>query len=120
MKALLADAIGEIPCEHRKMFGFPVYFINRWMFAGLFGDEVFVRHSEELRKILMKGTGKLLLFAPMPGRVMKDYALIPPKMVKDSGSLRKILRSSAEHTASLPSKESKPSGLTGKPRTRKA
>jgi TfoX/Sxy family transcriptional regulator of competence genes len=69
--------------ERRVMFGYPVYFVNKNMFLGIFQDSLFIRLSEELLREL-DPTGKIFkTFAPMAGRIMKSYYIIPKKMYDD-------------------------------------
>ena len=46
MSDLLADALGPFPAEKRKMFGFPAYFANGNMFAGVFEDVIILRLAD--------------------------------------------------------------------------
>jgi len=108
MKGLVADAVSGVECEPRMMFGYPVFFVNRNMFAGLFGNSVFIRHSDKIRTFLEKKRVKLNLLTPMPGRPMKDYAILPAGLAGKRADLRKVIRMSAEHTRTLPPKEKKP------------
>jgi TfoX/Sxy family transcriptional regulator of competence genes len=120
-KKLIADAVDGVECEPRMMFGYPVFFINRNMFAGLFGNSVFIRHSDKVRKFLEKQYGTVRLFTPMPGRPMKDYAVLPAGLTGKRAELRKVVRMSAEHTRTLPPKEKKPAaGRAVKPGPRES
>lgn len=47
LKALLGKALAGIDCEKKLMFGYPAYFINKNMFAGLFQSSVFLRLSPD-------------------------------------------------------------------------
>jgi len=60
----------------RPMFGNISAFVNGNMFAGLFGNDLFVRLSDESRKELLEKKGASML-EPMKGRPMKEYILIP-------------------------------------------
>jgi len=52
------------------------------MFAGLFRDDFFVRLPDaERAAFLARKDGRP--FEPMPGRVMKDYALVGPELAAD-------------------------------------
>jgi TfoX/Sxy family transcriptional regulator of competence genes len=59
--AELVDLLGltmeGIDCEKRLMFGFPAYFINKNMFAGLFEDRLFFRLSNEQLESLREKAG---------------------------------------------------------------
>ena len=60
----------------RPMFGNISAFVNGNMFAGLFGDDLFVRLSDESRKELLEEKGASLL-EPMKGKHMKEYVVLP-------------------------------------------
>lgn len=70
------------PATKRKMFGFPAGFINGNMFMGLFEDSMILRLPAELREeaIQMHGAKP---FAPMAGRVMKEYVALPEPLLRD-------------------------------------
>jgi TfoX/Sxy family transcriptional regulator of competence genes len=59
----------------RPMFGNLAAFVNGNMFAGLFGEELFVRlPDDESAKVREQGGRD---FAPMAGRPMKGYVTLP-------------------------------------------
>ncbi len=58
----------------RPMFGNMAAFVNGNMFAGLFGDQLFVRLPDVEREKLKKQGGKD--FEPMPGRAMTGYVCV--------------------------------------------
>lgn len=82
----------------RPMFGYPALFVNGNMFAGTFQDRVMVRLPEDQRKGLRP-------FEPMPGRPMKDYAVLPPEVVGKPATLRAWIARAMEYTATLPPKK---------------
>lgn len=89
--------------ERRTMFGYPCAFVNGNMFAGLFGDDFFVRLPEaERAAFLARKDG--LSFEPTPGRVMKDYALIGPETAADEEALKALFRLSLAQAKTLPEK----------------
>jgi TfoX/Sxy family transcriptional regulator of competence genes len=90
--------------ERRKMFGYPSVFVGGNMCAGLFQDGMFARLSPQDRAALPCGGQS---FEPMPGRPMKDYALIPDDIIADEQALARTLASAVSFTASLPPKEKK-------------
>lgn len=59
----------------RPMFGNLAAFVNGNMFAGLFGEDLFVRLAEEDSARVRKQGGRD--FEPMPGRAMKGYVTVP-------------------------------------------
>ncbi|HLY77934.1 MAG TPA: TfoX/Sxy family protein, partial [Caulobacteraceae bacterium] len=84
------------------MFGYPAVFVHGNMCAGLFGDGMFARLAPEDRAALPGGGA---MFEPMPGRPMKDYALVPDDVLADDEALAKVLAEAVAFTASLPPKE---------------
>lgn len=60
----------------RPMFGNDAAFVNGNMFTGLFGEELFVRLSEEDQAELLKEKGASR-FSPMEGRPMSGYIVVP-------------------------------------------
>jgi TfoX/Sxy family transcriptional regulator of competence genes len=74
------------PATKRKMFGFPAGFVNGNMFMGLFEDNMILRLPAELREELIQRHGAKP-FAPMPGRVSKEYVALPESMIRDSQRL---------------------------------
>ena len=71
----------------RPMFGNISAFVNGNMFAGLFGNDLFVRLSEENRKELLEKEGASLL-EPMKGKPMKEYVVIPKAWWKQHETAR--------------------------------
>jgi TfoX/Sxy family transcriptional regulator of competence genes len=59
----------------RPMFGNLAAFVNGNLFAGLFGEDLFVRLSDDEGARLRKQGGRD--FAPMPGRAMRGYVTLP-------------------------------------------
>ena len=111
---LITHIMEGVDCERRVMFGFPVYFMNRNMFAGLFEDKVFFRLSVEQRRSLESKAGPVLNLEPMPGRAMKDYWVVPPKIVSDSVKLRSLAAAAVEHARSLAPKAPKKASRVSK------
>src|SRR5919201_3604797 len=59
----------------RPMFGNLSAFINGNMFCGVFGDDLFIRVSDEDQAKIRKQGGKP--FEPMAGRAMSGYVIVP-------------------------------------------
>jgi TfoX/Sxy family transcriptional regulator of competence genes len=74
------------------------------MFAGLFGNDIFVRLSEENRQDLLAEKGASLL-EPMKGKPMKEYVVIPKAWMKKPETIRLWLSRSLDSTGMLPPKE---------------
>lgn len=58
------------------MFGNTASFVNGHMFAGTFGSDIVVRLPEDERARLLAEPGAAM-FAPMAGRVMREYVVLP-------------------------------------------
>src|SRR5438270_13147987 len=97
--ALVPDAPGV---SKRPMFGNRAAFVNGNMFAGLFGDGLFVRLAGDRLDELMAAGGRP--FEPMPGRPMRGYAYVPGDWIADPGSAIDWVSEALESTAKLPAK----------------
>lgn len=91
----------------RPMFGNLAGFINGHMFAGVFGADVFVRLPEAERTELLSAPGAAP-FAPLEGRPLKEYVLLPSAWRDDPERARDWVARSLEWAASLPARERKP------------
>lgn len=99
-----SEALPDDPrVERRKMFGYPCAFVNGNMFCGLHQENLVVRLPEEARNTLVEKDGAHI-FAPFPGRIMKEYVSMPDALIADTGRLRSWLMRSLEYTAALPAK----------------
>ncbi len=112
---LFTEALKSVPeAQPRKMFGYPAAFVNRQMFTGLFADQVFLRLDEAGREEMARlGGGP---FEPMPGRPMREYAVVAPAVLRSKPKLTAWLKRSFEHAHSLGPKKAIPK----KPAARKA
>jgi hypothetical protein len=108
LKALMEKAMAGIGAEKRTMFGFPCWFVNGNMFSGLFEDSVFVRLSPAQAEEARAAGRPFPPFAPMPGRPMKAYSVIPKDVHTSSSRFRALLEEAARHAASLPPKIKSP------------
>jgi len=88
------------------MFGYPALFLNGNMFAGTFRDQVVVRLGEKDRAALLKEKGAVP-FAPMPGRAMKEYVVVPAALVSRPAALRAWLERALTYADTLPAKKKK-------------
>lgn len=102
-KNLMSDQSG---IELRSMFGYPCAFINSQMFTGLFADSMIIRLPETERKQFQTLDGASP-FEPFPGRPMKEYSVIPGKMIESPDELKTWLAISMDYAASLPEKVKK-------------
>jgi TfoX/Sxy family transcriptional regulator of competence genes len=101
----LAQKMKNIKCEYRKMFGYPAYFINGNMFAGIHGETLFLRLSEADVKEIMKTNQGIAFFEPMPGRPMKGYVAVPKSIYSDNSLFDEWLEKSVKYVSSLPPKK---------------
>jgi TfoX/Sxy family transcriptional regulator of competence genes len=95
--------------EKKKMFGYPSLFIQGNLTAGLFQDRVMMRLSPADRERFLKLPGARM-FAPMPGRPMKDYVEVPESVLQEPGDFRGWLAKSVSFVETLPPKKKKPKG----------
>ncbi len=73
------------------------------MFLGVFQSNLFLRLSESDRKTFMEKY-KTKLFEPMPGRPMKEYALVPETLLKTPKDLKEWIEKSRTYVSHLPAK----------------
>ena len=102
-RSILPDAPG---ITIRPMFGNISAFVNGNMFAGLFGNDLFVRVSEESRKELLEKKEASLL-EPMKGKPMKEYVVIPKAWRNQPEMVRLWVTRSLDWTSRLPPKKAK-------------
>jgi TfoX/Sxy family transcriptional regulator of competence genes len=85
------QALAAFPrADLRKMFGYPGAFVNGNMMAGLFQDSLMVRLSAGDRAKIRDESGAKP-FEPVPGRVMREYVVVPDAVVKSEAELCKWL-----------------------------
>jgi TfoX/Sxy family transcriptional regulator of competence genes len=103
LAAHFATATEGIPgLERRKMFGYPAAFVGGNMVTGLHGTSWHVRLPKDAQAELLAAGGTQ--FAPMPGRPMTGYIVLPPQIVDDERSLRTWLDRAVAFGQSLPPK----------------
>ncbi len=86
----------------RPMFGNMAAFVNGNMFAGLFGDQLFVRLPDAEREKLKKQGGKD--FEPMPGRAMTGYVCVAAGWQAKPAPARASLAQAFKWTGQMPAK----------------
>jgi TfoX/Sxy family transcriptional regulator of competence genes len=103
---------GLAGAEPRKMFGYSCVFAKGNMFAGLHEAGMVLRLPENQRTefLLLKGAKQ---FEPMPGRVMREYVVVPKMLLNAPVELRAWVEKSLDYVLSFPAKPKKSSG-TGK------
>ena len=107
LKALISKAMEDFQCDKRIMFGYPAYFVNSYMFAGLFQNAIFIRLSPAQVDEQKSKSISVHHLEPMKGRPMKDYYIIPEILYSDESIFRKLIKVSMEYTERLPPKLSK-------------
>lgn len=103
----LDNTMKEMDCTKRKMFGFPAYFINDYMFLGTFEDNLFIRLSERDRENIHRDHTDVEPFEPMKGRPMKEYVTLPKSLYKNKKQFSFWLKKSVDYICSLPPKKKK-------------
>ena len=98
-QALVPEAAGVTT---RPMFGNQAAFVNGNMFAGLFGDALFVRVDNEDRDRLLAAGGSA--FEPMPGRPMRGYTCLAPGWQAAPEQAGEWVSRGLAHTSGFPSK----------------
>ena len=90
--------------RQRQMFGYPAAFIGGNMVTSLFHDHWVIRlpDADRMELLAIDGSGP---FAPMPGREMKGYAIVPPSIVADDAAIDGWLARAFAHGRSLPPKK---------------
>ena len=58
------------------------------MFAGAFGDYLFLRLSPADRTEIMETHTEVVPFEPMPGKAMREYVTIPESVFGDRNEIR--------------------------------
>ena len=87
----------------RPMFGNLSAFVNGNMYAGVFGDDLFVRLSEDDAAALLKVKGASR-FEPMKGRPMKGYVVVPRDWKGDAAKASPWVATALVWTRKMPSK----------------
>lgn len=103
---LLDKKLVDFDCEKKKMFGYPIYFINNNMFTGVHGKNLFMRFSIAEIGTLLKENG-ISPFEPRDGMIMKEYIVIDRSIIEDSKRFSDLLNRSYAYTLSLPPKVKK-------------
>jgi hypothetical protein len=109
----------DFPAQRRSMFSYPCVFVNGQMFAGLHGPRMVLRLGDVERAAFLSLKGATT-FEPMPGRVMREYAVVPPSMLKDEKALAAWILRSQAYAASLPPKDGGKPKSPAKPAAKRA
>lgn len=101
---LLDRIVGHLPATvKRPMFGYAAYFAGGNLAVGLFADGICMRLSDEDREAAFNIKG-VEPFAPMEGRVMKEYAFFTKAALNDEKRLATWAQKSVQFTLSKPKK----------------
>jgi TfoX/Sxy family transcriptional regulator of competence genes len=93
--------------ERRSMFGYPAAFVGGNLFAGLHEERCLLRLGDAQRAALLAEPGAHP-FEPMPGRAMREYVVVPPRLVAERGALVQWLAEAFRHARTLPPKAKRP------------
>jgi len=101
--AFEASTSGLSGVESRKMFGYSCVFVEGNMFAGLHEAGMVLRLPDEQRAefLRLKGASQ---FEPMPGRVMREYVVVPRVLLNAQTQLQVWVEKSLAYVSSLPAK----------------
>src|SRR5713226_10106841 len=86
----------------RPMFGNLAAFVNGNMFAGLFGEDLFVRLPDDKSAPIRKVGGRD--FEPMAGHAMKGYVMVPNTWSSRPAATKTWIAASLAFARSLPPK----------------
>ena len=100
----LVPRLEKYHCERRKMFGADVWFFNGNMFAGVFGDGMILRLSDEDGMSIKKEMPGVGVFSPNEVMVMREYVFVPPGYLDDLENIDRWIERSYGLVASLPIK----------------
>ena len=100
----LSRELADLDCEQKKMFGYPVYFVNDNMFMGVHGENIFMRLSAEDRARILRERGDVTMFTPVEGRTMKEYVTVTDTLFNDLEQFRFWRERSFAFVSSLPPK----------------
>ena len=89
--------------ERRKMFGYPCAFVNGNMFTGMHEHRMVLRLPENKRDEMLEVDGAAR-FEPTPGRVMREYVVVPPSMFEQPKVLTEWVREAFHFARGLPAK----------------
>ncbi len=116
VKAFETATTGLPGVEPRKMFGYSCVFAKGNMFAGLHEAGMVLRLPEEQRTEFLQLKG-VKHFEPMPGRVMREYVVVPNILLNAPEKLRAWVEKSLDYVSSLPAKPKKGSGGSKGPKS---
>jgi len=105
---------GDQAITLKPMFGNLAAFVNGNMFAGLFGEDLFVRLPDAEAQPIMRSGGRP--FEPMAGHAMSGYVMVPADWQKKPDATRAHITHALTLTRAMPPKARKPAAATKKMR----
>jgi len=84
------------------------------MFAGLFGEDLFVRLPDAEAQPIMKSGGRP--FEPVAGHAMSGYVMVPASWQKKPDAVRAHITRALTLTRAMPAKAKKPAAAAKKKR----
>ncbi|MBI1815478.1 MAG: TfoX/Sxy family protein [Deltaproteobacteria bacterium] len=117
-----ADAFASVitnltGAEPRKMFGYACIFANGYLCVGLHEAGMIMRLADDDR-IQFVERFQAQGFEPMPGRVMREYVVVPPPLLSDPKVLRNWAKKSVAYVCSLTPKATRGASKTSAKRPR--
>lgn len=101
----------------RPMFGNLAGFVNGNLFCGLFGEDLFVRVSDDDQAKIRQQGGRA--FEPMPGRAMTGYVIVPGGWQAKPAPARAWIEVALTWSRRLPAKQSAKAKATRSAKTAK-
>jgi TfoX/Sxy family transcriptional regulator of competence genes len=102
-KAAFTKLVPDEPAvTMRPMFGNLSAFVNGNMFAGLFGEDLFIRVPDEQSATIRRQGGRD--FEPMSGHAMKGYVTVPSTWRNQTAASKAWIAASLAFTRGLPPK----------------
>jgi len=103
---------GDPAITLRPMFGNLAAFVNGNMFAGLFGEDLFVRLPDAEAQPIMKTGGRP--FEPVAGHAMSGYVMVPATWQKKPDAVKAHITRALTLTRAMPAKAKKPAAAKKK------
>jgi len=105
-KAAFTKLVPDEPAITLKpMFGNLAAFVNGNMFAGLFGEDLFVRLPDADAQPIMKAGGRP--FEPVAGHAMSGYVVVTDSWQKKPDAVRAHITRALTLTRAMPAKAKK-------------
>ena len=105
---------GDPAITLKPMFGNLAAFVNGNMFAGLFGEDLFVRLPLPEAQPIMKAGGRP--FEPVAGHAMSGYVVVPASWQTKPDAVRAHITHALTLTRAMPAKAKKPAAAAKKKR----